>query len=94
MEVMGGNVVESKCADCVHANGYWDNDGIGLYEYGSIRGIDKGTTYYVLEDCEHSIVEELRKRKLLSRIPGEIGEDWCPDDYECVEELIEELVIQ
>ena len=32
--------------------GYWENDGIGSYEYWGSIGYDKGTDYFVVEDLD------------------------------------------
>jgi len=32
---------------------YWENDGIGPYEYWGAYGVDKGTDYVVIEDYDY-----------------------------------------
>lgn len=31
-------------------NAYWDNNGIGSYEYGGVRGYDKGQDYVTMDE--------------------------------------------
>lgn len=73
---------------------YWENDGIGPYEYWGAVGFDKGTDYVVIEDYDYDkegmtpeeieIINSMIDKKL-NAWATEIEEDDAdadPDDYE------------
>jgi len=36
----------------VTTKGDWENDGIGAYEYWGCKGVDRGTTYFYIEEWD------------------------------------------
>ena len=70
---------------------YWENDGIGPYEYWGAKGFDHGHDYVVIEDYSYDkeglTADEIATidsmiEKMLDTWAESIAEDDCEDDYE------------